>query len=189
MNGPSYMRVSMRKFFLLCGFALVLSSASLAQETKPETSPLDGASSLSETHGDWTVNCQVVNGAKVCRFSQQQFGANNSNQRLLAIEFSVDQPDTAQGTIAMPFGLNFSSGVSMTIDDVAQGQALSFTTCYVIGCLVPLPLDQPALEKFKTGKVLSLDAIAAETNQPVNFKISLKGFASAYQRTRKLVQN
>ncbi len=183
------MRALYQRFVLPGLFGLAMVSGAYAQEATPKTQPLDGASALSETHGEWIVNCQVVNNAKICRFSQQQFGSNNSNQRLLAIEFSVDQPDAAQGSIAMPFGLNFASGVVMSIDEVAQGQSLSFTTCYPIGCLVPLQLDKATLDKLKTGKVLSLDAVAAETGQPVNFKISLNGFESALLRTRKLVQD
>ena len=46
-----------------------------------------GASALSETHGDWTVNCQISGTNKVCSLSHQQFN-KQSNQRLLAIELS-----------------------------------------------------------------------------------------------------
>ena len=64
-------------------FALGLPSASMAAQTKTDKAAAaatdaakppqlpGGASALSETHGDWTVNCQIAGTNKVCSLSHQ----------------------------------------------------------------------------------------------------------------------
>ncbi len=159
----------------------------LAQETKSGAGLLGGATSISETHGDWVVNCQVVKSEKLCLMSQQQFSRENANQRLLAMELQAAGPDSTAGTLALPFGLRFPNGVVLAVDDVAFGEKLAFETCYVVGCLVRLQFDASSLEKLEKGTSLTISAIAAETDQPIKFGISLKGFSRALQRTRALL--
>ncbi|RUZ16287.1 Invasion associated locus B family protein, partial [Mesorhizobium sp. M7A.F.Ca.US.007.01.2.1] len=84
-----------------------------------------GASALSETHGDWTVNCQISGATKTCSLSHQQFNKQN-NQRLLAIELSSKTGEDATGTLALPFGLALAKGVSLTIDDQKLDGSLAF---------------------------------------------------------------
>jgi invasion protein IalB len=175
---------------LLYGLALLavtLAPSTQAQEGKTDAGLLGGASSISETHGDWVVNCQAVNGQKVCLMSQQQVSRDNANQRLLAIELQAEGPDSATGTLALPFGLRLARGVALAVDDVAFGETLAFDTCYVVGCLVRLRFAGPGLEKLQKGTSLALAAVAAETGEPVSFAVSLRGFSSALQRTRVLM--
>lgn len=135
----------------------------LAQETKSGAGLLGGATSISETHGDWVVNCQVVKSEKLCLMSQQQFSRENANQRLLAMELQAAGPDSTAGTLALPFGLRFPNGVVLAVDDVAFG------------------------EKLEKGTSLTISAIAAGTDQPIKFGISLKCFSRALQRARALL--
>jgi invasion protein IalB len=167
-------------------FASVVGCHAFAQDSKVDIKPLDGASSLSETHGDWVINCEVVNNAKQCRMSQQQFSAENNNQRLLAIEFLPAKDGVLNGTLAMPFGLALARAVSMSVDDAKIGEPAPFTTCYMVGCVVPLRLEATSVAQLSGGTVLGLEASTADTQQPVRFKISLKGFASALGKLQKL---
>ena len=45
----------------------------------------NGASSISETYGDWTVNCRLVDGQKQCLLLHAQ-GNSQTGQRVFAIE-------------------------------------------------------------------------------------------------------
>lgn len=179
------------RMILFAGLLLVAAGHAcpgLAQETKSGAGLLGGATSISETHGDWVVNCQVVKGEKLCLMSQQQFSRENANQRLLAMELQAAGPDSTAGPLALPFGLRFPNGVVLAVDDVAFGEKLAFETCYVVGCLVRLQFDASSLEKLEKGTSLTISAIAAETDQPIKFGISLKGFSRALQRLRSLLQ-
>jgi invasion protein IalB len=167
---------------LLFGFG----GLALAQDTKVDAMPLDGASSLSETHGDWVINCEVIKNAKQCRMSQQQFSSENNNQRLLAVEFLAEENGVLNGTLAMPFGLALANAVTLSVDGATVGQPVPFSTCYMVGCVVPLKLDSVASNQLQTGTALGLAAVAVESQKPVSFKISLKGFASAHGRLQKL---
>lgn len=145
-----------------------------------------GASALSETHGDWAVNCQISGAAKACSLSHQQFN-KQSNQRLLAIELSSRTGEDATGTLALPFGLALAKGVSLTIDDQKLDGSLQFNTCQAVGCLVPVAFDANAIPMLKAGTTLKIDAFAADTGQAVSFSIPLNGFGSALARTAELL--
>ncbi|MDX8529022.1 invasion associated locus B family protein [Mesorhizobium sp. MSK_1335] len=144
-----------------------------------------GASALSETHGDWTVNCQVTGTNKVCSLSHQQFN-KQSGQRLLAIELTTKTGQDAAGTMALPFGLALANGISLEIDDKKLDGALQFNTCQAVGCLVPVTFDADTTPLLQNGTTLKINAIAADTTQPVSFTISLNGFGSALARTADL---
>jgi invasion protein IalB len=177
-------------FKLSLAFALFVSSVgsttAFSQDSKVDSKPLDGASSLSETHGDWVINCEVVKDTKQCRMSQQQFSAENNNQRLIAIEFLPEKDSVLNGTIAMPFGLDLAKAVTLAVDDDTTLESAPFSTCYVVGCVVPLRLQASTADRFKTGTLLMLQATAVDTQQPIKFTVSLKGFASALKKLQKL---
>lgn len=184
-----------RKAALACVLAVAAAAGAHGAENKASRVAEDaaqpvllpgGASALTETHGDWTVSCQVVRNTPICSLSQQQFDKAKNNQRLLAIELAAKTADAASGTLAMPFGLALAKGVSLQVDDRKAGESLQFSTCLVVGCLVPLALDAGKLEEFKAGTTLKINAVASDTGQPVNFSVSLNGFASALARTAEL---
>jgi len=144
-----------------------------------------GASALSETHGDWTVNCQVTGTNKVCSLSHQQFN-KQSGQRLLAIELTTKTGRDAAGTLALPFGLALANGISLEIDDKKLDGTLQFNTCQAVGCLVPVTFDADITPLMQNGTTLKINATAADTTQPISFTISLNGFGSALARTADL---
>lgn len=161
-------------------------------QTKTDTATVQqpqlpgGASALSETHGDWIVNCQIANGAKVCSLSHQQF---NNNQRLLAIELVAKSPDQATGTMALPFGLALAKGVTLQVDEKALQGTLQFSTCQAVGCLVPVTFDAKTTDMLKGGVALKINAVAADTGQTITFTVSLTGFDGALKRTAALLSD
>lgn len=169
----------------VAGFLVAMSPVLHAQNAAPSLP--GGASALSETHGDWTVNCRIANDAKACAFSHQQFD-KASNQRLLAIELTTRDAATATGTLALPFGLALQSGVTLQIDDTKLEGAKPFSTCLAAGCLVPVTFDAKLVGQLKAGGVLKVNATTIDTGQPVVFSISLTGFASAIARTAELLK-
>lgn len=161
-------------------------AAPAADAAKPQLP--GGASALSETHGDWTVNCQVTGTNKVCSLSHQQFN-KQSGQRLLAIELTTKTGQDAAGTSALPFGLALASGISLEIDDKKLDGTLQFNTCQAVGCLVPVAFDADTTPLLQNGTTLKIDAIAADTTQPISFTFSLNGFGGALSRTADLSAN
>ncbi|MBB6413244.1 invasion associated locus B family protein [Mesorhizobium sangaii] len=182
-------------FVAMLGVACVVGVPAMAAQTKTAAAPTvdapqlpGGASALSETHGDWTVNCQISGATKTCSLSHQQFNKQN-NQRLLAIELSSKTGEDAAGTLALPFGLALAKGVSLSIDDQKLDGSLPFNTCQVVGCLVPVAFDGTLTPLLKSGTTLKIDAFAADTGQAVTFSIPLNGFAGALARTAELLSN
>jgi len=164
--------------------AAAVDAAPVDAAAKPPQLP-GGASALSETHGDWMVNCQITGTVKSCSLSHQQFN-KQTNQRLLAIELSSKTGDDAAGTLALPFGLALAKGITLTIDDQKLEGSLQFNTCQVVGCLVPVTFDANVTPLLAAGTTLKIDAVAADTLQPISFSISLNGFAGALARTAEL---
>ena len=115
-------------------FGVLLPVAALAQGLP------GGASTLNETHGDWTVVCSAAEGPPRCVMSQTQVGGE-SRQRVLTVELRATEGDAVGGVLVLPFGLNLDDGVSLAIDDAASFGSLRFSTCLPVGCLVPLDFD------------------------------------------------
>lgn len=143
-----------------------------------------GASSLSETHGDWRTICSATNGTEPnCSFVQERVTGENG-QRLLAIEL---RPDGAgfSGTLVMPFGLALPFGVSMQVDDLEPMKTAPFATCLYSGCLVPVAFDSADTEALRAGQVLRLLARGNDGSK-VTLELSLNGFTAAAQRVAEL---
>lgn len=172
---------------LFTAVAAFHSAGALAQDQKP-AKPVElagGASAITETHGDWTVNCQIIRNTKICSFSFQQVEQPN-NQRVFAIELS-SRDNKATGNLALPFGLALAKGVTMKIDDQAMDGSLPFSTCVMAGCLVPLNFDEQMLANLQIATTLTITASALETGREVNFAVPLRGFTSAMTRTGQLL--
>lgn len=146
-----------------------------------------GASAITETHGNWIVNCQVVGNAKACSASHQQFDSNN--QRIFAVELAPLGQE-ASGNAALPFGLALQRGVTLSVDGAAVGETrLFFSTCMIGGCLVPLAFDEATLATLKGGAVLRIKGVALDSEREIEFSVPLSGFASALARTGELLRD
>lgn len=140
---------------------------------------------MQETHGDWRVVCAQPNGQKVCAFSTQ-LSDKDSRQLVIGVELRTSATDKAEGTLIMPFGLAVSKPVTLQVDDTGATMPMSFSTCAPIGCLVTLSFDAATVGALKKGTTLIVKATAAESGQEASFKIPLRGFSSALDRTAAL---
>ncbi len=166
------------------GLAASLSASSRAQDV---TSLPGGATSLRETHGEWTVTCGVqAERRKVCAFFQQQVDGR-SHQQVLAIELQPEK-DGVRGTLVLPFGLALEKGVRLEIDKVDLGRNLRFRTCLPRGCLVPIDFDLRTVSALSKGNVLKVVGTVADGGKTTAFSIPLKGFARARERTAELLR-
>lgn len=139
-----------------------------------------GASSLNETHTDWNVNCVLRDNRKACVFLQSQM--NNSNQRVLLAELTASAPDKVTGSLVLPFGLALNQGVTLLVGDTALSAPLQFTTCLPAGCIVAVDFGAETVATLREGEGLNVKAAAAGGGE-MAFKISLKGFSAALDRT------
>jgi invasion protein IalB len=145
----------------------------------------NGASSISETYGDWTVNCRLVDGQKQCLLLHAQ-GNGQTGQRVFAIELRIPKDGKTEGTILMPFGLKLDSGAILKLDDKDLGQGLRFSTCMPQGCLLPVSLPTVAVDAMKKAKMLTVASLNASSGEVITFNVPLEGFAAAIARIAEL---
>jgi invasion protein IalB len=143
-----------------------------------------GAGSLSEGYQDWQVRCISTGEGARCAMAQMQLDPK-TRKRILTIELRSDEGRTA-GALIMPFGLALASGVTLKVDDNGGGKPLAFSTCLPTGCVVPLDLDAGMTKNLASGEVLTIVVTAADTQQPLSFAVSLKGFPAAWSRLGEL---
>lgn len=167
---------------------MLLTGEALAQDALPEPAVTftTGASSLSESHGDWTLICGVQDVDKVCVVTQT-LGNQQSGQRVVTLEFEAND-DGVAGTLMMPFGLRLSEGVRTQVGSVIVGDTAQFSTCYENGCLASFAMDADTTELLKRASELNLIAIAGDSGENVVVTASLKGFTSAMARGQELAQ-
>jgi invasion protein IalB len=145
----------------------------------------NGASSVNEVYGDWTVDCRITDGQKLCLLTQSQ-GDSRTNQRVFAIELRAPKDGRAEGTILMPFGLKLENGAVLKLDQKDLGQGLRFSTCVPAGCLLPISFPSVATDAMKGGKTLTAAALNLSSNDVVSFNIALNGFSPALDRLAQL---
>ena len=164
-----------------------LSTPLMAQEAATPSLLPGGASSLTETHGDWTISCQVVApdeaSERVCVMGQRQ--TNAQGQQVLAIEL-LPSPDGLEGALVLPFGLAVIQPVTLTIDE-GEPITASFSTCIPAGCVVPIEAGSDTLAAMRAGSVMTVAAFTAE-GQTLELPVSLTGLAAATNRIEALVQ-
>lgn len=156
-----------------------------AAPAAPAVTFASGASSISETHGDWTMICGVQ-GKKVCVITQT-LGDSQSGQRIVTVEFEAAGTGV-EGTLMMPYGLRLSEGVRTQIGGVTVGKTADFSSCYDRGCVASFSMDSEVTNLLKRGQELNLIAIADDSGENVQVKASLAGFTSALARSIELVK-
>jgi invasion protein IalB len=160
---------------------------SVQQPSGPAATLPNGASSINESYGDWTVDCRIVERRKRCALSQAQ-GNKETGQRVFAIELQPPGGGKTDGTILMPFGLNLDAGAVLKLDDKNLGKGLRFSTCGPQGCLLPVSFPTAATDAMRKGTKLVVASLNLSTNEPVTFNVSLDGFAAALARAADLAR-
>ena len=155
-----------------------------AAVTPPAQLP-NGASSVNETYGNWTINCRLIDGQKQCLLMQTQ-GNSQTKQRLFEIELQTPRDGKMDGTILMPFGLKLDSGALLTLDEKDFGPGLRFSTCVPQGCMLPVSWQTAAVDALKKAKTLIVASLNVDNGEVVAFNVSLDGFASAIARIEEL---
>lgn len=164
---------------------LVSTGPGMSAEPQPATLP-GGASSLTETFGDWQVGCVVQGPAKRCAITQEQVN-QQSRQRVFAIEIA-GVSDKLEGVLLMPFGLALERGATLQIDDQPVTTAVKFRTCLPGGCLVPLSFDAKSIAALRVGSTLKARA-SADSGPEQLYSVSLKGFSQALDRINMLAKS
>lgn len=150
----------------------------------------DGASTINESHGDWTVRCATAaagqpNPGVHCGISQTLMD-KKTNKRVLLIGLSQQVGGAVKGTLLMPFGLALKAGATLQIDDGPVTSPASFRTCLPAGCLINLDWPQTTVVALRNAKVLKVHA-SGDNGQAADFTVSLNGFGSAIDRVSALV--
>jgi invasion protein IalB len=158
---------------------------SVSQPAGPAATLPNGASAINETYGDWTVDCRIANGQRLCVLLQSQ-GNSQTGQRVFAIELRTPKDGRAEGTILLPFGMKLENGAVLRLDDKDLGQGLRFSTCLAQGCLLPISFPTVATDAMKAGKALTVAALNLSNNEPVSFNVSLTGFGAALDRIAQI---
>jgi invasion protein IalB len=173
----------------LCGLVILAMALFCSTAAWSQTAPSlpGGSSSLQETFQDWQVACVIRDNARHCSLSQQQT-KQGTNQRVLAVELTPASNNSLGGVLILPFGLLLTSGATMQIDDKPISKPLAVRTCLPTGCIVPLNFDKTSIDAYRAGSVLKIGSVASDTNQPVLFTVSLKGFNSALDRIREIAK-
>jgi len=86
----------------------------------------------------------------------------------------------------LPFGLALAKGAAFQFDDGPFGKPADFSTCLPAGCLVSIDFNKDILAAMRRASRFNVKAIGQD-GKHVSFTISLKGFATAFDRTKQLV--
>ena len=140
-----------------------------------------GARSVSESYGDWTMNCNREESRTDCVIIQSQ-GDRRTGKRLFSIELRPAKDGKSEGLILMPFGLQIEPGVSFKLDDRQLGKGAPYSTCVSDGCLVPISLPTLATDAMKTATNLTISATKPDAQEPTVITVPLAGFAAAFAR-------
>jgi invasion protein IalB len=146
----------------------------------------NGAVTVTETYGGWTLNCGTENATKFCTVMQAQIN-RETGQRAFAIELRAPRSGTAEGTILMPFGLKLDTGVVLRLDDKDVAQGLHFSTCLAQGCILPVSFPSASIDAIRRAKTLTVGALSIDNDRSVTFSVVLDGFAAAIDRAVQLV--
>lgn len=194
---PQSTRTRLFKLLRAPRFAAVVLTAFLtsptiwAQQRPAVTQPRppgllpNGALSVNEAYGDWTVDCRTADSQKRCVLSQAQ-GNGQTGERVFAIELRTPHDGKTEGTILMPFGVNLDSGVILKLDDKDLGKGLRFSTCVPRGCLLPVSFPTIATDAMRKAAKLAVASLNLSSGEAITFNISLNGFNSALDRIDQL---
>jgi invasion protein IalB len=161
---------------------------SAAAPTAPALWPT-GATSVSESYGDWTMTCVRPNEKVACVVAQSQ-GDSKTGRRKFGVELKPPRDGYAEGIVVMPFGLAIEPGITFKLDDQVLGKGAPYSSCTGEGCLVPISLPTVATDAMRTAKMLTVvgqkAAGSAGAGEPAPITVPLVGFTQAFERAMAL---
>jgi invasion protein IalB len=141
----------------------------------------NGARSVSEAYGDWTMTCNREGTQTDCVIIQSQ-GDRRTGRRQFSIELRAPKDGRAEGLILMPFGMQIEPGVNFKLDDRTLGKGAPYSYCVSDGCLVPISLPTLATDTMKTAQTMSVSGMKPDAKEPTVISVPLTGFAAAFAR-------
>jgi invasion protein IalB len=130
-------------------------------------------------HGDWQVVCKdPPPGSKnpVCALVQS-VTAEDKNNIGLTVYFQKFSNGTRVLRVFAPLGVLLPPGLGLKIDDKDVGHA-PFLRCHSFACYAQVVVDDPLVERLKTGKT-AIFIIFQTEEAGIGIPISLKGFGEA----------
>ena len=130
-------------------------------------------------HGDWQVVCKdPPPGAKnaVCALVQS-VTAEDKNNIGLTVYFQKFSNGTRVLRVFAPLGVLLPPGLGLKIDDKDVGHA-PFLRCHSFACYAQVVVEDPLLQKLKTGKT-AIFIIFQTEEAGIGIPISLAGFGDA----------
>jgi invasion protein IalB len=140
-----------------------------------------GASTVSESYGDWTMTCTRPNEKVTCIVAQAQ-GDSQTGRRKFGFELQTPANGRSEGIVLMPFGLAIESGVTFKLDEQTLGKGAPYTVCSAEGCIVPISFPTLALDGMRTAKALTVSGQKAGSTDPATITVPLTGFPQAFDR-------
>ncbi|WP_336278892.1 invasion associated locus B family protein [Bartonella sp. CB175] len=189
----------MKKLFKLCIISIFLSISSVAfavDSKSPATKPAatksatatlpNGASSLVETYGLWSINCGIQDGKKVCFMHRQE--VNDQNRVVVAMTVILNNDGNLSGSLTVPFGMLVSKPVHLQVDEGKAVLETGIRTCFPSGCAVPVAFDKSFVAALRAGKKLKLSMTIAAQDEPAfnDLFVQLNGFSNALNRLTAL---
>ncbi|ADJ24705.1 Invasion associated locus B family protein [Hyphomicrobium denitrificans ATCC 51888] len=135
--------------------------------------------SVKSQHGDWQVVCKdPPAGSKnpVCALVQS-VTAEDKNNIGLTVYFQKFSNGTRVLRVFAPLGVLLPPGIGLKIDDKDVGHA-PFLRCHSFACYAQVVVDDPLIERLKTGKT-AIFIIFQTEEAGIGIPISLKGFGEA----------
>ena len=130
----------------------------------------NGASAINEVYEDWTVDCR------------------QTRQTVFAIDLDVPRDNNLSGTVLMPLGVKLDAGAIVRLDDKPFGQGLRYSACVAQGCIAPLTVPAASVDTLRKAQNISIASLNLSNNEPVVFRISMKGFSPALDRLVQLAK-
>lgn len=163
-------------------------AAKPAAEATPAAAPAPahaawptGASTVTESYGDWSMTCTHPGETVTCIVAQSQ-GDSKTGRRKFGIELQTPKDGRAEGIVLMPFGLSIEPGISFKLDEQTLGKGAPYTACGPDGCFVPISFPTLALDGMRTAKKLFVIGHKSGGSDDATITVPLEGFAQALDR-------
>jgi invasion protein IalB len=129
------------------------------------------------TDREWAKTCPVSGGKRTCitgKDARRRDGTPVSSIQLFGLE------DGPRGTLRLtfPLGMQLVPGTRLSFDQDLPARA-SYSICTTGGCSADYEVDASMIEKLKTRRQLTAQAID-KNGKPVSIRFSLKGFAKVH---------